>query len=161
MPRASMFRSFMAALRKQWRVQYPFVRPLTGTFECMPKASSFYAGVSQRTQMHVFLSFQPSVKSWEAGQFTVNVVLALDPKSPRAWGYTERVGDDFPEGPYRIGRLVGKKDKWWHLQLDKDHVGTQSWRPSTYADTSIVVAEVVDDVCRDVGTVFNLFEVSR
>ena len=91
----------------------------------------------------------------------MNVVLALDPKAPRAWGHTERVGDHFPEGPYRIGHLVGKKDKWWHLQLDRDHIGTQSWRPSTYADTSLVLTEVVDDVGRDVATVLNLLQVSR
>ena len=84
---------------------------------CLSKASSFYAGVSRRMQMHVFLRIQSAVKSWEAGQFTVQ---------PRAWGYTERTGDDFPEGPYRIGHLAGKKDKWWHLQSDRDHIATQS-----------------------------------
>jgi len=155
-----MFRAFIAALRKRWREQYPFIRPLKEGQVGLPISSSFYAGISRRTQMHVFLKFQPSAKVWEAGQFTLNVVLALDPKEPRTWGYTERVGDQFPEGPYRIGHLVGKKDKWWHLQLDKDHIGTQSWRPSSYAEPSLVSGEAVEDVTRDITTVLKLLEIA-
>src|SRR5690349_9296701 len=97
MARQSVYREFMAVLRKRWKTEHPFICPLTKARGLMPKASTFYAGIAKPSGMHVFLYFQHSSKSWKVGQFTVNVVLAADELNPKSWGHAERTGDKFEE----------------------------------------------------------------
>jgi len=159
MAEKSVFREFMAALKKRWKVEVPFIRPISETLGQLPKASTFYAGTSLRSGQHVFLYFQHSSKAWQVGQFTINVVLAIDAKNPQM-AIGNRSGSDFQDGYYRIGFLVGKKDKWWHLKADDDPILTQAWRPSGYENLEIVLSEAVDDVTRDVLASLHLLGVT-
>ena len=63
-------------------------------------------------------------------------------------------GAELYEGSHRIGRLVGGKDKWWHLnRYRRPPIGIEAWRPSSYDDYDTVLREAVADVNRDVGAV--------
>lgn len=159
MAEKSVFREFIAALKRQWKKQALFIRPISETLGQLPKASTFYAGASSRSGQHVYLYFQHSNKAWQVGQFTINVVLATDAHHPQmAMGNPS--GSDFADGYYRIGFLVGNKDKWWHLKSGDDGILTQHWRPSSYDDLDVVLAEAVDDVTRDVLSTMRLLGVS-
>jgi hypothetical protein len=152
MAKKSIYRDFIAALRKHWRAEFPFIRQCDEGCGSMPKASTFYAGITRPSGMHVFLYFQHNSKSWKVGQFTINVILSKDKRSPRHWGPSERAddGSGLWEGPRRIGHLVGSKDKWWHLKDDAPATATQQWRPTSYSDTEVVLREAVEDVGQDV-----------
>jgi hypothetical protein len=159
MAQKSVFREFMAALKKHWKEEVPFIRPVSETLGQLPKASTFYAGATSRSGQHVYLYFQHSSKAWQVGQFTINVVLATDANNPQmAMG--NRSGQDFGDGYYRIGYLVGKKDKWWHLKADDDPILTQVWRPSSYDNLAVVLSGAVDDVTRDVQWAMQLLGVT-
>ena len=155
MAKASVFRDFMAVLRKKWRAELPFIRPIDKPLEALPKASTFIAGVAQPSRLLVFLNFQHSNKAWEVGQFTINVVLARTEQSARGWGMDEvpAAGRPFGEGTYRIGWIVGTADKWWHLKKDRPSGFTLAWRPTSYDDRDTVLREAAEDVTRDVLTV--------
>jgi hypothetical protein len=161
MAKPSVFRDFISALQKQWRTRYPFIRPLTEARGSMPMASTFYAGVAPDSGLHIFFYFQHSTKAWQVGQFTINLVLAKDEHRPRHWGFAEKAADGGPfgEGPQRIGFLIEKKDKWWHLKDDDPPIVTRAWRPSNYADPKVVIEEAVKDVSRDVLTVLQMLGV--
>jgi hypothetical protein len=49
-------------------------------------------------------------------------------------------------GYYRIGHLVGPKDKWWNLKQDDDRVPTQAWCPSGCGNGAAVLSDSVEDV---------------
>jgi hypothetical protein len=84
----------------------------------MPKASTFYAGQETLVGRHVFVWIQASVK--RPGEFTVNIVLSdthntPDPSIPlNRSAFNER-----EVGFYRLGELVGGKDKWWSIAPEK------------------------------------------
>ena len=158
MAKKSVFRDFTAALRKQWKKDYPSIRPIEKPFGTFPKASTFYVGMIKDTNMHVFLNFQHSCKSLGVGRFTINVVLSSDENNPTA-GHGTRSALDLAEGYHRIGFLVGSKDKWWHLKQDGDPILTQAWRPSSYENTDEVILEAIDDVTRDVLSTLRLLDV--
>jgi hypothetical protein len=158
MTRKSIFRDFIAALRKRWKTEYPFIRSIDEARGMLPKASTFYAGVIKDTGIHVFLNFQHSCKSWEVGQFTINVVLSSDEYNPKV-GMATCSALDLGEGSHRIGHLLGPKDKWWHLKQDDDGILTQTWRPSNYENADEVISEAVDDVTRDVLSAMTLLDV--
>ncbi len=147
MAQRSIFRDFIATLRKRWKQEMPSVRLISETLGQLPKASTFYAGARAGLGQHVYFYFQHSSKAWQVGQFTINVVLASDPANPRM-ALADR--SDFRDGYYRIGFLVGEKDKWWHLKADDDPIITQAWRPSQYGNLEAVLSEAVDDVTQDV-----------
>jgi hypothetical protein len=149
MTEKSIFREFMASLRKRWEKEHPSLRPLTEKRGHLAKAGTFYAGVIPDSGAHVFVNFDHSTKSWEVGRFTINIVLASDEHNPMMYPFAQS-GPRQGEGYYRIGFLVGKKDKWWHLKQDDDPILTQAWRPSSYENVDVVIAEAIDDVTRDV-----------
>jgi hypothetical protein len=110
MAKRSVFRDFVTAIRKHWQTELPDVRPITDTLgPQLPKASSFYAGVAQPANLHVFVNFQHSPKAWEVGCFTVNFLLVTDPERVReilAPRYKSVDGVRYREGSYRIGDLL-------------------------------------------------------
>ena len=85
----------------------------------MPKASTFYAGLVERGDTHAFFYFQHSSKSWEVGQFTINVILSRKMGTPSTWRirFPEEL-EALAEGFYRIGLINGDHDKWWRLKDD-------------------------------------------
>jgi hypothetical protein len=154
MAKRSVFRDFIAALRKRWREELPQVQPIEKTLApAMPKASSFYAGLSPQLGMHVFVNFQHSSKSWQVGQFTINMILSKREDAPETWGgpFAPDDGVLFTEGSYRISSVLGRhKDKWWHLNQDDPPVITEAWRPTSYDDYETVLTEAAVEVTRDV-----------
>ncbi len=160
MAEKSVFRGFMAALKKRWKAEVPSIRPISETLGQLPKASTFYAGASSRSGQHVYLYFQHSNKAWQVGQFTINVVLAVDASKPMMV-IGDRSGDNFRDGYYRIGHLVGKKDKWWHLKPDDDPITGHGWRPSSYDNPDVVFSEAIADVTRDVLSAMQLLGVTE
>jgi hypothetical protein len=161
----SVFRDFVAALRRDWRTHLPGVMPVsrplgTGGGMSVPKASTFYAGVSRSLNMHVFVNFQSSPKAWEVGMFTVNVILSERDDAPVVWfTLPPDDGRTFGEGSYRIGPFVGVNDKWWHLERGTSSAGVASWRAADYSDPERVIAEAVADVTRDIQVVLDRFAV--
>jgi hypothetical protein len=154
MAKRSVFRDFIVALRKHWREELPQVRPVDNALgPAMPKASTFYAGLSPRLGMHVFVSFQHSPMAWKVGQFTINVIFSRREGAPEGWGgpFAPDDGTSFTEGSYRIGSVLGRhKDKWWHLKQDHPPIITEAWRPTSYDEYETVLNEVTADVTRDV-----------
>ena len=159
MAEKSIFREFITTLRKRWKEEVPSIRPVSERLGQLPKASTFYAGARSGSGQHVYLYFQHSTKAWQVGQFAINVVLAADASNPQM-AIGNHCGTDFRDGYYRIGFLVGKKDKWWHLKAGDDPIITQAWRPSQYQDLAAVLSEAVDDVTRDVLSVTQLLGVT-
>ena len=150
MEKKSLFREFIASLRKRWKAEHPSIRPLAEARGRLPKASTFYAGVINGSDKHVYLNFQHSSKSWEVGRFTINIVLSSDELNPDLYFQGEWTGSDFKDGSYRIGHLIGEKDKWWHLKQDDDSVLTEAWRPTSYEKSASVISEAIDNVTSDV-----------
>jgi hypothetical protein len=160
MANKSIFRAFIADLRKRWKKELPSIQPLTEARENLPKASSFYAGVIRDTGMHVLLNFQHSNKSWSVGEFTINVVLTMDEHHPKMYSVRSSHGIFcFEEGYRRIGFLVGSKDKWWCLKENDGRIRTENWHPSSYGNEDVVLSEAVEDVTRDVLTALRLLDV--
>ncbi len=174
MAKRSVFRKFIKELKREWRSTFPSIRPLeTRLHEFLPKASTFHTGQAQPSGLQVFLAFQHSPKAWEVDRFTINVVLSERMGAPEDWNGSGALGDiPMSEGSYRIGFLVGKTDKWWHLSDEKsfwidesgddwsldlpfpDDVAPRSgWEPASYDDSEAVIREAVADVSRDVGVV--------
>jgi hypothetical protein len=151
----SIFREFIAILRRRWKKDAPYIRPLSESRGRLPKASTFYAGAIKRSGQHIYLYFQHSSMAWEVGQFTINVVLSADEYSP-LMDTGNRCGSSLSDGYYRIGGLIGTKDKWWHLKQDDDPIVTLAWRPSSYGDREVVLSEAVEDVTRDVLSVLSM-----
>jgi Domain of unknown function (DUF4304) len=152
MSKPSVFRDFIAALKKEWRSDFPAIRQIKEPLgPLMPKASTFYAGVARRTGWHIFLNFQHSSKAWQAGQFTVNVVFSRQEGAPEHPGtnFLKPGSASFEDGAYRIGPLLGRKDKWWHLKDDDALEVTEAWRPSSYDQYGNVISEAIKDVSRD------------
>lgn len=153
MAKSSLYREFIATLRVHWREAMPGIHAVVvSPGPSMPKASTFYAGMTQESGMYVFINFQHSTKAWEVGQFTVNFILSRHADAPPRTGphFAPRSGEPFTEGSYRIGWLVGDKDKWWHLRNDAPSLVTKPWRATKYDDPATVFAEAVADVTRDV-----------
>jgi hypothetical protein len=160
----SIFQAFIITLREKWRTELPTVQPLKKSFgTMMPKASTFFAGVSPRLRKHVFLNFQHSSKSWEAGRFTVNVILSEKEGPPETSGgpFAPDKGRPFTEGSYRISSVLGRpQDKWWHLKADGPAIVTEAWRPTSYDDRDAVLAEAVADVTIDVRKTLRKFGIN-
>lgn len=154
MVKRSVFRDFIAALRKRWREELPQVVQVDESLgPAMPKASTFYAGFSPRLGMHVFVNFQHSSKAWQVGQFTINMILSKRQGAPEGWGgpFAPEDGVSFTEGSYRISGVLGRhKDKWWHLKQDDPPLIAEAWRPISYKDDETVLTEAVADVTHDV-----------
>lgn len=150
----SVFRDFIATLRTHWRLALPEMRPVGESIvPMMPKASTFYAGIADSLGMHVYVNFQHSSKAWQVGNFTINIFLSKREGAPEGYGGPFPPGDgvSFTEGSYRIGPLLGGKDKWWQLKVDSGHVGMEHWwRASSYDDQDMVLSEAVRDVTHDV-----------
>jgi hypothetical protein len=162
MKKKSIFRGFITSLRRRWKKDYPSIRQLEQTHDQLPKASTFYAGMSRFSGQHVYLNFQHSDKAWEVGSFTINIVLSLDKQKPRM-KHPDQPDSHFGDGYHRIGHLIGTKDKWWHLKHDEDDILSpefiESWRPSSYENTDLVVSEAVDAVTRDILSTMSLLDV--
>jgi hypothetical protein len=159
MAEKSIFREFISTLRKKWKNEQASIRPLMEARGRLPKASTFYAGVSRFSGQHVYLYFQHSNKAWEVGRFTVNFVLSMDEQNPQ-WGIPKHEpASHFGDGSHRIGHLNGTKDKWWHLKQDDDPIITEAWRPSSYEKTDVILSEAVGDVTKDVLSALRLLDV--
>lgn len=83
MTEKSIFREFIAALRRDWKKKVPLIRPLNEGRGNLPKASTFYAGCIKRSGQHVYLYFQHSSKAWQVGRFTINIVLSANENNPQ------------------------------------------------------------------------------
>lgn len=139
-------------------------QPLNELRGNLAKASTFYAGKIEESGLHVFLNFQHSDKSWEVGRFTINIVLSADEQNLRMIS-GDRSGSNYGQGWHRVGHLVGsEKDKWWHLKREEDPADdfdmVVAWRPSSYDDPAVVIAEAVEDVTRDVFLALKKMNVS-
>jgi hypothetical protein len=156
MAEKSIFREFIAILRKEWKEEHSSIRPLTEARGNLPKASTFYAGVTEQSNLHVHLNFQHNSKSWWVGRFTINVVLSADEHNPMMGHSGEESGPPFGIGSYRIGHLIGTKDKWWHLKQDDDPIITEAWRPSSYQNVEVILSEAADNVTKDVLSALKL-----
>ena len=164
MAKPSIFRDFIAALKKQWEFEFPSIRQINQPLgPLLPKASSFYSGVAHPSGWHIFLYFQHSSKAWQVGQFTVNVVFSRHEGAPGhpVTNYLMEGSTTFEEGCYRIGPLLGRKDKWWHLKDDEALSVTEAWRPSSYGNYANVIAEAIIDVSRDVRAVLHKLGVTE
>ena len=154
MAKRSVFRDFIAALRKRWREELPQVRPVEQALgPMMPKASTFYAGFALQLGMHVFVNFQHSQKAWQVGQFTINMILSKREGAPDAWGgpFAPVDGVSITEGSYRISCILGRhNDKWWHLKEDSPSVIANAWRPTSYDDYEAVLIQAATDATSDV-----------
>lgn len=163
MANPSVFRDFIKALRKHWRINFPSIQPLeTSLGPTMPKASTFYAGMSRSLEMHVFLHFQHSSMAWQVVQSTINVIPSRRKGAPehQAGPFLPADGVPSAEGSYRIGQLLGRhKDKWWHLKDDKPPLSTEAWRPTGYDDYESVLTQAVADVTADVQSVLTKLQV--
>jgi hypothetical protein len=152
-PKRSAFRDLISAVRKHWRTALPSVRQVDEPLDAlMSKASTFYAGWSPKLGLNVFINFQHSTKAWQVGQFTINLVLSQTMGAPKHQGgpVVPENESGFTEGLYRIGSILGGKDKWWHLKDDETNLVTLAWRPKSYAAYEAILAEAVADVTRDV-----------
>lgn len=158
MAEKSIFREFIATLRKRWKNEHPSICPLTEACGRLPKASTFYAGVSRFSRQHVYLYFQHSSKAWNVGRFTINVVLSLDEQNPEM-GLPDEPASHFGDGSHRIGHLIGTQDKWWHLKENGDPIISEAWRPSSYEKVDIILSEAVEDVTKDVLSALRLLDV--
>lgn len=159
----SAFRDFLKSLRTRWKSELSCVKPLEDSFgTMMPKASTFYAGLSSSLRMHVFISFQHSSKAWQVGQFTVNIILSNRLGLPMEHGgpFAPDDGVSFVEGSYRIGSLLGRKDKWWHLSDNEPSMVIEAWRALSYSSRDTVIAEAIADVTRDVRAVLSRLSVA-
>ena len=163
MAKRSIFRDFVAALRRDWHLHLPGVSPVARALGVgVPKASTFYAGVSRRQNMHVYINFQSSPKAWETGMFTVNVIFFEHDDAPVVWSkLPPDDGRSFGEGSYRIGPFVGVNDKWWHLENGTSSITVAAWRPTSYDYPERVITEAVADVTRDIRVVLDRFAVER
>ncbi len=154
MAKPSAFRDFIGALRKHWRSELPTVRPVQQSFgPMMPKASTFYAGIAHPLELHVFLWFQHSSYAWKVGRFTVNIIFSPNDRGPEnlSHDFTPTDGVSFSGGRYyRIGCMIGDKDKWWNLKDNRGSRLTDTWRPSSYEDYDAVLSQAVADVTSDI-----------
>jgi len=143
-------------------MDYPSIRQVEEARNGLPKASTYYAGMSRYSGQHVYFNFQHSCKAWEVGSFTINVVLSLVKDSPQM-KHPDQPASHFGDGYHRIGHLIGTKDKWWHLKQDQDDILSpkfiESWRPSSYENEDLVIDEAVSDVTRDVLSAMSLLDV--
>jgi hypothetical protein len=164
----SVFRDFIAALRRHWRSELPSVSPLQTAIGCslsgngmgVPKASTFYAGVSRSLGLHVFVYFQHSPKSWSVGEFAANIILSKIIDAPEVWFRWEPDdGGPLTEGCYRVGPLLGKGDKWWCLRQTFPTHPEQHWIAASYDNSTQVIADAVVDVTSDVRAVLERLEV--
>ena len=92
--------------------------------------------------------------------FAVNVILSKrhgEPETPNwghAWAPAE--GEAFTEGSYRIGDLLHRQDKWWHLRTETQATHTLRrghWQSATYHDPDLVLSLAAADVTADVRAV--------
>jgi hypothetical protein len=156
------FRDFIKTLKAHWAERLAAVQALKlGNGPYLPKAHSFYAGQAA-SGLHVFLFFQHNSKSWKVGQFTVNVILLEGAEAPAAAIPHPLVPPGgIPDAPgyYRIGTLLSRKDKWWHLHEDNASRLTESWFATSYADAAVVLSEAVLNVTDDVKQLLSLLGV--
>lgn len=179
----------MESLKNRLRTECSTVRRIEETFDdLMPKASTFYAGVSESSGSHIFFNFQHSSKSWEVGQFTINVIVSSSEK-PKRLRHEVMIPEDarsIREGTYRIGPLLGGKDKWWRLKKDnplyedeefdrlirefdrkmkeilprdeEGHVSShfETWLPTNYDDDENVCNEAATNVIHDLRRVLQM-----
>jgi hypothetical protein len=155
MAKRSVFRDFVTAIRKHWQTELPEVRPIPDSLgPQLPKASTFYAGVSTTTKLHVFINLQHSPKPWEVGRFTVNLILLGQPVAREMICHQFAPEDcsNFVEGSYRIGDLLSSEDKWWRLKEMDPEIQKELLIPRGFKGFGPVVSQVeaVEDVTRDV-----------
>lgn len=154
MAKQSVYRDFIAALTKHWRVALPSIHPLDQSFgPAIPKASTFYAGTAQPLGLHVYVNFQHSTNSWQVGQFTINMILSQREGPPGRWAGPFAPDDlaSLTEGSYRISGILGRKgDKWWDLKGDGSPITSATWCATCYDDSDVVLRAAVADVTGDV-----------
>ena len=153
-----IFPRFVNLLAVAWAQKWPGVALVEVTYAPeMPRASTFYAGASNKFGKHVFINLQHSSKVWAVGEFTVNIILssAVGPPARRA-GFHEELerGDD---ASYRMGNCLYRKDKWWCL-LPADDVRGRKWRATSYSDEAQVFQEAAADVTKDIEAIFAWIE---
>lgn len=165
----SIFRDFIAALRRHWRSVLPSVLPVrvalgysaSGNGMSVPKASTFFAGYSPDLATYVFIMFDHSTKPWEVGRFRTMVILSHRENAPVVW-HKPWYPDDgvLTEGAYDVGLLIGRKiQSWWCLRKDGISFTEIEWKPASYDDPTQVIVEAVADVTRNVLAVLEQLKV--
>jgi hypothetical protein len=155
----SLFTPFVRALRQHWKTRLPTLQELDRDLgPALPKDTSFLAGPTF-TGLTLYINLQPSSKPWQVGEFTVNLLLAGPEGS---FPDTSAQVRDFkypPAGVYRIGIVLYRKDKWWHLAETDGSPLRLSWRATSYGDLDSVREEAVEDVTADVRRILDLMGV--
>jgi hypothetical protein len=152
MAKKSAFQSFVRAFWADFSIGCPYAKRFEKTFcVTLPKASSFYLGVSPHFGKHVIVNFQHSPKAWEVGEFTINAHISSEfaPTTRfSAWTGFET----FEDGMYRLAHVTTGIDRWWCLRekdpeyLPRDNAHGQYWEPSSYQSEDQVISEAIADV---------------
>ena len=150
-----LFPPFVKRVASDWRARFPQVARVARTYcPAMPKTSTFYAGADNKYGRHLYLHFQHNSKAWGVGDFTVNVIFSAHEGVPGRWlGPADLELEPQPEGSYRLGLLVHGRDKWWRLGAGEALYPT-TWHATSYARVETVFDEALEDVSRDVDTLF-------
>lgn len=162
---SSIFRDFLICLRDHWRTNLSSITPVKVSLgPTMGTTHTFYAGVARSSSLHTYLVFQHNSKAWKVGQFTINVVLVKHAEVPNVplHQFSPETGLPSEEGSYRIGGLLSRRDKWWHL---RDYDGKLSrfadhWFAKKYDDSEKVLVDAVANVTSDVLAVLKKLEVT-
>jgi hypothetical protein len=149
---ASAFEKFNREFWKLMKIDYPFVARIDKAFcASIPKASSYYIGISPIYRKHVTISFQHSSKAWEIGELTINVNIGAEYGSVAADNFNrwrERF-KTFGDGFYRLAAAAEVGDKWWCLcprnpsYSSRDNSRGNYWEPSSYDSEDVVLQECV------------------
>jgi hypothetical protein len=151
-----VFPRFVNHLADMWRTTLPGVIRLEVPMgPLMPKASTFYAGTGNPFEVHVFLNLQQNSKSWNIGQFTLNVLLSEGFGPPKQRLSQTAEFQNGREGTYRAGSVLYAYDKWWCL-LPADEDRRRRWRPTIFDDEAVVFREVTADLTADAMKLFRL-----
>ena len=151
----SVFQTFISEFARHLKTAYPFAQRLDKSFDVnIPKASSFYFGVSPMYGKHVIITFQHAPKSWDVGQFSINVHIS-EVFAPAAdnWNRWKDRYTTFGDGFYRLATAAGLPDLWWCLLPDaenrpRDTSTGHLWEPDSYDDPAAVIQQAVREVCQ-------------
>ena len=145
----SIFQSFTQEIWKVFKVKYPFISKIPKDIKLdIPKSSSFYCGLIDATDKHLYINFQHSPKSWETGMFTVNVYIASQIDKIDFGGMLVESFLAGNDGQYRLGILKNENDKWWGL-IKGNPKRQHNWLPDNYDSEEETILSAIKDVCTD------------
>ncbi|WP_162042537.1 hypothetical protein [Undibacterium sp. YM2] len=151
MAEKKIYAKFIAAFWKSAKERYPSIKRLDKPFcSAIPKSSSFYLGLHPNLGKHILIVFQASNKSWQVGEFAINIHISEKFEPTSNFHPKEGEFEQFTDGYYRFPSVIGR-DKWWCLNPTSLDSPLQSlidyWRPGSYEVEDIIIQEAVRDVC--------------